>query len=649
VLVNFRPEYHAEWTAKSYYRQVPLGPLGPDASIELVEDLIGRHPSVATLPELIHQRTGGNPFFNEEVARSLIESGVLEGGPGGYRLVRPIEELKIPGTVQAVLAARIDRLAERERGLLQTAALIGKEFPRSILERVAHLAPGDLLGALVALEHAEFIFERALYPEAEYAFRHPLTQEVALQSQLSDRRMRLHAAIAHAIEALHPERLDEEAAVLAHHWEEAGVAAEAARWHHRAALRTEETDPAESLRRWHKVRALLADAAVSPETTSLRLQACRGILNAYWRVGGSEVDSVFAEGKALAEQAGDLRLLAILFNLYGNAKGTAGDLRAYHEHAAEALRLADRTGDPVIQAVIASDAHPFYRTGRLQEAVRLTERAIPLGPDDLSLGQELMGNSAYLAGLTHRGAALVEMGRLEEATSDLDRASAHPAELRTSFIWAQAWRVVRAYRSGDVSAALRHAGRALERAEKGGGPFYQVLVQVVLGIALVANHEWGGAEEAERRALALARASGVGFGVTAWALCFLAEAKLGQGHPRAALELADEALADARQSGGRLFEMDAMLTRARALLGSDGASCAAEVERTLAEVSALIDETEARCRSPIVHEISAELARVRGDEATRDRELREAHRLFVEMGATGHAERIAPLLAESTR
>jgi hypothetical protein len=172
---------------------------------------------------------------------------------------------------------------------------------------------------------------------------------------------------------------------------------------------------------------------------------------------------------------------------------------------------------------------------------------------------------------------------------------------------------------------------------------------VVLGIALLSNHDWGAAEEAEQRALALARERGIGFGITAWALCFLAEAKLGQGDPRAALELADEALADARQSGGRLFEMDALLTRARALLGSQLVSCAAEVERSLADASALIDETGAHCRAPVVQEISAELAHLRGDDATRDRQLREAHRLFVEMGATGHAERIAPLLAESAR
>jgi class 3 adenylate cyclase/tetratricopeptide (TPR) repeat protein len=646
VLVNFRPEYHAEWTAKSYYRQIPLGPLGREASRELVEDLIGRHPSVASLPGLIHQRTGGNPFFTEEVARSLVESGALEGSRGDYRLVRPLAGLKVPATVQAVLAARIDRLAERERGLLQTAALIGKEFPRSILERVANLAPGDLSGGLAGLEHAEFIFERALYPEAEYAFRHPLTQEVALQSQLSERRKRLHAAIAQAIEALRPDRLDEEEGALAHHWEEAGEALRAARWHGRAAHRTEDTDPSESLRRWQKVRALLADATVSAETTSLRMQACRGILAAHWRIGGSEVDSVFAEGKALAEQTGDLRLLAILFNQYGNAKGVAGDLRAYHKLAVEALRVAERTNDPAFQAEIACDAHTFSWTGQLQEAVRLTNKAITLGPEDLSLGQELFGASAYLMGLAFRGGTLVEMGRFDEAASDLDRASQHPAEQPSAFVYSQAYHVVRAYRSGDVSGALTHARRVLD----GTGPTpLQVFAQLALGIALLASGDRKEAEKAERRALALARKSGLHYGLTAWAICFLAEAKLGQGDTRAALELADEALADARQSGGRLFEMDALLTRARALLGSEGARCAPEVERTLAEVSALIDETEARCREPIVHEISAELARLRGDKATRERELREAHRLFTDMGATGHAERIAPLLAEPAR
>jgi class 3 adenylate cyclase/tetratricopeptide (TPR) repeat protein len=641
VLVNFRPEYRAEWTAKSYYRQLPLGPLGRAATRELIDDLVGRHPSVASLPDLIQARTGGNPFFTEEVVRSLVEGASLEGSRGNYRLVRAFEEMEIPATVQAVLAARIDRLGERERGVLQTAALIGKEFPRPILERVAELQANDLSAALAALERAEFIFERSLYPEPEYAFRHPLTQEVALHSQLSDRRKRVHAAIAAAIAELRAARLDEEAGVLAYHWEEAGNALEAARWHRRAARWTEETDPSESLRRSHKVRALLAGAVESPETIALRLEACRGILSAAWRVGGSEVDRVFAEGKTLAEQSGDLRSVAILFNLYGNAKGSAGDLRAYHEHASEALRVAERTGDPVLPAVIASDAHPFCFTGRLRDAIRLTEQAIALGREDLSLGRDLFGVSAYLLGLMFHGMALVEMGRLTEAAADLDRASEYPAEQPTPFIWAQAWHVVRAYRSGDVPAALTHARRTFERAEGVGDAVTKVLAQVVLGIALLANREWSAAEEAERRALAIARESRVGFGVTAWALCFLAEATLGRGDGRAALELADEALAEARQSGGRLFEMDALLNRARALVHSEGAACAAEAQRIVAEVSELIDETAGYCRKPVVHELSAEIARLLGDDATRTRELREAHRLFVEMGASKHAERLA--------
>src|SRR5262249_1712227 len=156
--------------------------------------------------------------------------------------------------------------------------------------------------------------------------------------------------------------------------------------------------------------------------------------------------------------------------------------------------------------------------------------------------------------------------------------------------------------------ALMHARRVLERAEQGaGGPVTQVLAQVVLGMALVANQEWSAAEDAERRALALARERGIGFGLTSWALCFLAEARLGQGDRRGGLELADQALADARQGGGRLFEMDALLTRARALLRSGGVSHAVEVEGILAEASGLIEETEARCREPIVHELSADL------------------------------------------
>jgi class 3 adenylate cyclase len=151
-----------------------------------------------------------------------------------YRLARPIEQTSIPATVQAVLAARIDRLGEREKTVLQTASVIGKEFSEPILKRVSDLSEANLAASLGTLGAAEFLYEKAIYPEAEYAFKHPLTQEVAYGSQLAERRSRVHAAVAQAIEELAGEKLDERAALLAHHCENAGEPMKAALWHGRA-------------------------------------------------------------------------------------------------------------------------------------------------------------------------------------------------------------------------------------------------------------------------------------------------------------------------------------------------------------------------------------------------------------------------------
>jgi hypothetical protein len=307
---------------------------------------------------------------------------------------------------------------------------------------------------------------------------------------------------------------------VAPHWEEAGGALEAARWYRRAARWTEDTDPSTSLRSCQKVRALLADAEESSETSALRIAACRGILSAAWRVGGSEFDSVFAqgvfaEGRALAERSGDLRSLAILFSLYGNAQGTAGDMRAYCEHATEALRLAERSGDPVIRAAIASDAHPFIWTGRPREGVQLAEEGIALGAHDLSLGEEVNGIGAYIQGLVFRGAGRIETGLLEAAASDLDRASRYAAERPSAYVWTHGFQALRAYRCGDAAGALAHARCARERAETSGGIVNEVMAQTVLGAALVVSREWIAAEEAERGALATMRARRVGFGLTA--------------------------------------------------------------------------------------------------------------------------------------
>ena len=219
--------------------------------------------------------------------------------------MRPVDQLTIPATVQAVLEARMDRLGEREKAVLQTAAVIGREFAESVLAGVVEAPESELVRALGALTAAEFLYERSLYPEAEYAFRHPLTEEVAYRSQLAARRARTHAAIARAIPDAYPDRCEELAAVVADHWDRAGSPLEAARWNARAAAWAGQNHPADALRHALAVRSLVRDLPDTDETAGLRLGACISILNfGGWRMGmpEDEIAEVYADGRAVAER-----------------------------------------------------------------------------------------------------------------------------------------------------------------------------------------------------------------------------------------------------------------------------------------------------------------------------------------------------------
>ena len=217
LLVNYRPEYEHPWHRKTYYQQLRLDPLPPDSAGELLAALLGEAVELEPLKRLLIARTEGNPFFVEESVRTLVESGVLAGQPGSYRLVRPFDSTQVPATVQAVLAARIDRLAPEDKRLLQAAAVIGKDVPYPLLQAIVELTHAALQQGLTRLQAAEFLYETSLFPDPEYTFKHALTHEVAYASLLHDRRRALHAHIADAIETIYPDRLAEQIERLAHH------------------------------------------------------------------------------------------------------------------------------------------------------------------------------------------------------------------------------------------------------------------------------------------------------------------------------------------------------------------------------------------------------------------------------------------------
>jgi class 3 adenylate cyclase len=192
LLVNYRPEYQHGWGSKTYYTQLRLDPLSPVNADELLQALLGDNSSLALLTQLLITRTEGNPFFLEESIRTLVETGVLVGERGAYRLAQALPTIQVPATVQAVLAARIDRLSSEEKRLLQTAAVIGNEVPLPLLQAIAELPEDSLHRGLSHLQAAEFLYETRLFPDREYTFKHALTHEVTYGSLLQDRRRTLH-------------------------------------------------------------------------------------------------------------------------------------------------------------------------------------------------------------------------------------------------------------------------------------------------------------------------------------------------------------------------------------------------------------------------------------------------------------------------
>ena len=213
-----------------------------------------------------------------------------------------------------LLASRIDRLGEREKRVLQTASVIGKTFAEPLLAAVVDVPASELAEALARLKSAEFVHEESLYPVARYAFKHPLTQAVAQDSLLRERRRELHGRVGRALEAASQESLDEAAALLAHHFEEAGEAWEAARWHDRAATWVRKTDVTEALRHWEQTLVLLEGAADSEEAMRLGVDARTGALQVAWRVGlpAERCDRLFEDGLELVGRLGDPRLEALL-------------------------------------------------------------------------------------------------------------------------------------------------------------------------------------------------------------------------------------------------------------------------------------------------------------------------------------------------
>jgi class 3 adenylate cyclase/tetratricopeptide (TPR) repeat protein len=381
MLVNYRPEYHHEWGNRACYTQLRLDPLGGQRADEMLHALLGADASLQSLKRLIIEKTEGNPFFMEEIVRALIEQGVLVSN-GVTRLTKPLTEIRIPPTVHGILAARIDALPATQKDLLQTLAVIGKDFPLNLLMHITARPDDRLEPMLKGLQAGEFIYEQPALDEAEYTFKHVLTQEVAYNSVLMERRRLLHERTGEAIEALFKDRIDDHLTELAHHYSRSANTRKAVKYLSRAGRQA-------------------ATRSAYPEAIT-RLSSALEFLKH------------LPDDSARARQ--ELSVLSSLGSSLLNAKGwAAAELEPVHARARE---LCAQIRDPALAL------RPLWLQWLFRYSTRELDKAMELADELLAAAEDTKDPAMLLAGNTARGVILFFLGELVPANEHLEKALA---------------------------------------------------------------------------------------------------------------------------------------------------------------------------------------------------------------------------------
>ncbi len=613
AMVNFRPEYEPVWTGPPDYHQISLEPLGPAGTAELLHDLAGKDPSLDGLAELIQERSAGNPFFIEEIVRDLAESGDLQGERGAYRLARPVEDTGVPASVQTVLAARIDRLDPEAKRLLQVASVAGKEVAERALRLTAGLEPDEIEPLLCDLTDSGFLYELELYPERIFAFRHPLTREVAYGTQLGEQRAATHAAVARALIELNPDRHDELAALIGSHMESGGETLEAARWSARAAYWAGSSHPGDALRLWRRVTELVAELPEDDETAALAVTSRLLQLQYAWRLGmdAAEEARLAAEAEEIATRSGDLHSLAMLKMATSARPGMTHRADVWLSAVEEVNRLADESSDRHLRiAMRAAGAYAYLCAGDFAGFERELDEVLTLTDGDREAGAGIVIGSPIAWATMGKGLAQREQGHIEEAERLYNEALALATEHGDpeTASWTRGNLSQLLAMRGEATAGVALARRNFELTERLGDVFSRSLALANLATAQLAAEEYEAALESIEESEQIYReAMDNGGEMEAWRAAIRAGALIGVGRVTEAVELAAWASEIARERG-MLWSLPLALLalgRARAAGGEKGAREALDEAADIAmrtgaqtTLSAIEEEREALAPAP---------------------------------------------------
>jgi hypothetical protein len=635
VLVTFRPEYEGALTRVPGAQTIALAPLGDSDTAALLGELLGSDPSVGELAAIIAERAAGNPFFAEEMVRELVQRGVLAGEHGGYLCRVDVAEVAVPATVQAAIAARIDRLDTPTKRTVHAASVIGARFGAELL---AALGIDPMFDELLSVE---LIDQVRFTPSAEYAFCHPLIRAVAYESQLKSDRAQLHRAIAAAIERGEPESVEKNAALIATHLEAAGDLPAAFGWHMRAGTWLTHRDITAARVSWQRALAVADQVpADDPDRLAMRIAPRTLLCATIWRVGGSLADVGFDELRELATLAGDKRSVAI---------GMSGLIQMlnFHGKYSEASRLAsehadllESISDPELTvALMMVPTIAKWDVGEMAEAMRLCQRAIDLSGGDPTMGNLIVGSPLAFA-LAMRASARCCLGvagwreDFDEAVEIARRIDkfTYCSVVMFKYIAALNWALL------PDDDALRDTAEALKIAKQFGDDLTLVNCEFTHGLVLVrredTDRELGFELLANARRVALNHRYTI---VAAWCTDLdIAAQKNRTGDYEGAIALCRNVLENEIHSGEKLNRGWATTVLVESLLdrGHDG---------DLEEAQAAVDRLAAMPTEPVFlyHELpllrlNALMAKARGDDAGY-RDFRERYRARAESsGFDGH-------------
>ena len=392
VLVTYRPEYEGALARMHGAQTIALAPLSDSETTALVSGLLGPDPSVGALGQKVAQRAAGNPFFAEEIVRELAERGVLRGEPGAYLSAAEVSEVSVPATLQATIAARIDRLDPKAKRTLSAAAVIGSRFSLNLLET---LGIDPVLEDLAA---SELIDQVRFTGQPEYVFHHPLVRTVAYESQLRSDRAELHRRVAAAIESDDPAAAEEKAALIAEHLEAAGDGHAAYGWHMRAATWATNRDITAARLSWERA-VEIADALPADESNraALRIAPRTMLCGTSWRVH-VHVAGRFDDLRELCTASGDKASLAIAMAGLVQDHVFQHRIREASQLASEAMAVIESIDDPTLTVALSRAAiYAKIESGEWCDVLRWSQRVIDLADGDPSKGSILFGSPLALA------------------------------------------------------------------------------------------------------------------------------------------------------------------------------------------------------------------------------------------------------------